>query len=108
MGDLTHQTSAVTALLRIITTEKLPDCTWIVYRELGLEGSIIDDPDSDPMDDMQRWAQRLGTGVQRDGDSRMLYTVGTYAHAQVRVFAKERKASPDETDSGQETEVRHG
>lgn len=88
MSDHTHQTRAAVALLSILTAESLPDCQWLVYRELGLEGQIMTEGD-DALYDLQVWAQKLGTGVQHDVNARIRYTSGTYARTPVRVFVQE-------------------
>jgi hypothetical protein len=91
--DVSDQTKTAAALLLLLSTEQLPACQWIVYHEFGLEGWVRDDPDSDPLFDINVWAKKLGADIHRDGSSRILYVNGTYSHVPVSIRVKERDGS---------------
>ncbi len=98
MPEFTEQSVAAAALVMLMT-EKLPQCSWIVLPETGLEGWIVekDDRDFDRFEAIHIWAKKLGTGVSRVG--KMLITYGTYSHVPVRILVKDGYRWPDNSPS---------
>jgi hypothetical protein len=91
MPDMCDQVQTSTALVLILTNENLPECNWIVYREQGLEGWIVDtDGTEDALYALQVYAQKFGTGVRIDYAHHIGYTLGTYSGTPVRVMGKVR------------------
>lgn len=88
MSEIVGQDRAVAALVMILT-EDLPQCSWIVFPDSGLEGWIADHGDSsfDGHEAIQAWAAKFGAGVNKVG--KMLITYGAYAHVPVRILAKD-------------------
>lgn len=88
MPEYTVQPKSAAALVMLLT-EELPQCSWIVLPETGLEGWIVekDDPDFDRIEAIHSWAQKFGASVNRTG--KMLITYGTCGHVPVRILVKD-------------------
>lgn len=87
MSELVRQDKSVAALLMLLL-EDLPGCSWIVYRDTGLEGWIVDTGENDARDDIERWAKRFGSNVLH-AEARILVTSGSCGHIPVKIFAKD-------------------